>query len=234
MTADAAMLDGLDPFALMDAEAARLDAFYASLPGDRWTDPTGCAAWDQRDLLAHLAACEEYNHACMADAVPAFLEQMGARGITDMNSFNAAGVADRADRSPAELLEEWRAACGGSRAWFRGHAGGELPTMVGPYPVDWQAVHLANELAIHADDAAVPVAPAEAAGRTAWLTQVARFLVAETDKAVSVEPVADGIRVGVDGAETVLSPARFVAAVNGRLVDDDLDPRLRSALSFMG
>ena len=37
--------------------------------------------------------------------------------------------------------------------------------MLVPYPVDLQAAHLADGLAIHADDAGVPVEPGEVGGQ---------------------------------------------------------------------
>ena len=231
MAADPALLEGLDPYDLMDAEAARIDAYLSALAPEGWSTPSACDDWTVQQLTAHLAASEEYNRACMSDGVPAFLEAMGARGVTDMNSFNAVGVADRADRSTDELLEEWRAECGETRRWLREHRGGELPTMVGPYPVDWQAFHLANELAIHADDLGVPVT--NAAEREAWLAQVARFVVSEADKPVTIEPVDAGYVVRSDGATATLTPADFIAAVNARQTTDDVDAEVASALHFM-
>jgi len=234
VAADPALLEGLDPYDLMDAEAARIDTYLSGLPAEGWSRPSACEDWDVKELTAHLAASEEYNRACMRDALPAFLEKMGERGVTDMNSFNAAGVADRADRSTDELLEEWRAECGESRRWLREHRGGQLATMVGPYSVDWQAFHLANELAIHADDLGVPVDGKEVAARDAWLAKVAHFVVTEADKPVTIEPVDDGFLVRSGDASATLSPSTFVAAVNARLPGDALDPQLASALNFMG
>ena len=234
MAADPALLEGLDPYDLMDAEAARIDAYLSALPADAWSRPSGCEDWTVKDLTAHLAASEEYNRACMRDELPAFLEGMGQRGITDMDSFNAAGVADRADRSTDELLDEWRAECGETRRWLREHRGGELPTMVGPYSVDWQAVHLANELAIHADDLGVTVDDEDKGARDAWLSQVAHFVVTEADKPVTIEPVDAGYVVRTADASATLDRPTFVAAVNARLPDGAVDPQLAGALNFMG
>lgn len=234
MAADPALLEGLDPYDLMDVEAARIDAYLSALPSDAWSRPTSCSAWNVQQLTAHLAASEEYNRACMTDGLAAFLEAMGQRGVTDMDSFNAAGVSDRAGRTTDELLDEWRAECGETRRWLREHRGGELPTMVGPYSVDWQAFHLANELAVHADDLGVPVASTEAADREAWLSQVARFVVGEADKPVTIEPDGDRYVVSSGTAAATVTPAVLVAAVNGRLPAGALDPQLTSALSFMG
>jgi uncharacterized protein (TIGR03083 family) len=235
MAADPSTLEGLDPFDLMDGEAARIDEYVAGLSGAEWEAPTACEGWDRRALLAHLAGSEEYNRACMTDSLPALFTSFGERGVTDMDSFNAVGVTERADREPPELIDEWRSECAETRRWLREHRGGEMATAVGLYPVDWQAFHLANELAIHADDLGVPVATADAGPRTEWLARAARFFVSETDKGVSIEPGDGGYVVGAGGKTAVLSDAELVAAVNGRLPDGSaLDPELRAALSFMG
>jgi uncharacterized protein (TIGR03083 family) len=235
MAADATVLGGLDPFDLMDGEAARLDDYFAGLSDAQWDAPSACAGWTVKDVLAHLAASEEYNRACMTDAIAPLMEQMGARGVTDVNSFNDVGVTDRAERSTDELLDEWRRECGETRTWLRANRGGDMPTMVGPYSVDWQAFHLANELAIHADDVGVPVTEAESSGREAWLAAFARFAVSENDKPVTIEPSGDGYLVSTEGVSAELTEAELVAAVNARLDDGTtLDPQLAAALNFMG
>ncbi len=232
MPADPSLLGDTDPVELMDVEAARLDAFFASMPDAGWSVATACADWNAKDLLGHLAASEEYNHACMDDEVAALLERYGARGVTDMNSFNALGVTDRADRSPAEVLAEWRSSNGRTRAWLRAHRGQEMPTLVGPYPVDWQSWHLANELAIHADDLGVPVSPAEKDARTAWLARFARFAVSERDKPVTIEPAGEGYRIAAGGTEGTVSADDLVAGVNGRAAPDGAPTGLLAPLSM--
>ena len=235
MPADPSLLGEADPYDLMDREAARLDAFFVSLPSEAWSRPSACSDWDVRAMLGHLAASEEYNHACLDDGVPAFLEVLGARGVSDIDSFNAVGVADMADRPPEEVLEAWRRANGETRRRMRERRGGELTTMVGPYSMDWQAWHLANELAIHADDIGVPVEAGEAAERAAWLTAFARFAVTETDKGVVVEPVDRGYRAATGGTEAVLSAEDLVAAVNSRPLASGavLPADLASSLAMM-
>ena len=108
---------------------------------------------------------EEYNAACFDEDIPTFFERYTSRGASDINGFNALGVTDRADRTPDELLAEWRAACARTRTELRGLDGGDLTTGAGPYPARWQAWHLASELATHADDIGVPESPDEAADR---------------------------------------------------------------------
>jgi len=235
MPPDPSLLGDADPYDLMDREAARLDAFFASLPGEAWSRPSACSDWDVRAMLGHLAASEAYNHACLDDDVPTFLEGLGARGVTDIDSFNAVGVTDMAGLSSEEALEEWRRANGATRRRMRERRGGELTTMVGPYSMDWQAWHLANELAIHADDIGVPVEADEAADRAAWLTAFARFAVTETDKGVVVEPVDRGYRAASGETEAVLSAEDLVAAVNSRPLASgaELPADLASSLAMM-
>jgi mycothiol maleylpyruvate isomerase-like protein len=44
-------LAGLDPFALLDGEAERLDAFFSGLGESGWTRASRCAGWTVRDVL---------------------------------------------------------------------------------------------------------------------------------------------------------------------------------------
>jgi len=232
---DDSALAGHDPYDLMDAEAARLDAWFSELEGSAWDQPTACADWDVHDVLAHLAFGEEYNAACLDDAVPAFFERYASRGASDMNGFNALGVADRADRTPNELLAEWRPACARTRTELRGLDGGDVATGVGPYPARWQAWHLASELATHADDLGVPETADETGDRGAWRTSFARFALDEMRPDVTVETAPGGTRVRAGGAEAVLDDAELTAAVNGRLPPDHpIEPELRAALSALG
>jgi len=62
-------LAGLDPFALLDAEAGRLDAFLSGLGESGWKRASRCAGWTVRDVLGHLAAGEDYHRACL-DGTP--------------------------------------------------------------------------------------------------------------------------------------------------------------------
>ena len=151
-----------------------------------------------------------------------------------MNSFNALGVTDRADRTIGELLDEWRARCGRSRAELRRLDGQQMTTGAGPYPVRWQAWHLASELATHADDIAVPETGEEPTSRLHWRVRFAKFALDETRPDVTVEPVDGGTLVRSDDVEAVLDDAELTAAVNGRLrPDHPIDPALRASLSAL-
>jgi uncharacterized protein (TIGR03083 family) len=232
---DDTVLDGLDPYDIMDDEAARLDRYFGGLDAEGWQRPSACAGWDTHDMLAHLAGSEEYNHACLDDAIPALFERLQGYGVTDVDSFNAVGVSTRAGTSTDAVLTEWRGTCERTRDELRARDGSDIPTMVGPYPARWQAFHLASELATHADDVGVPIDPAEAADRTDWRKRFALFALSESKPDVVVRPADGGTYVEVDGAPAVLSDEDLIAVTNGRLPGDHpLAPSMRSALNVVG
>ncbi|HUF84686.1 MAG TPA: maleylpyruvate isomerase N-terminal domain-containing protein, partial [Acidimicrobiia bacterium] len=66
---DDSELAGLDPYELLAAEGDRLAPFFSTLPEDGWARPTRCEGWSVRDMLAHLAATEQYHRACLDDAL---------------------------------------------------------------------------------------------------------------------------------------------------------------------
>jgi hypothetical protein len=144
-------------------------------------------------------------------------------------------VTDRAGRSSDEVLAEWRETSSRTIQALRARDGGEIPTMVGPYPARWQAFHLASELATHADDVGVPVSDAEAAARADWRRRFAVFVLGETKPDVEVTPAEGGTKVRAGGDEAVLSDEELIAVTNGRLpADDPLPASLRSALNVVG
>ncbi|MCB1251439.1 MAG: maleylpyruvate isomerase N-terminal domain-containing protein [Acidimicrobiales bacterium] len=230
------VLAGLDPYDLMDAEAARIEAYAGTLDAAGWAAPSRCVGWSRHDLLAHLDATEEYFHAGLAGTVGELFARYAAAGVTDLHAANAQGVAARADIADGELLTQWSAAAAETRAGMRARDGGEVDTSVGAYPTRWQAFHIAGELAIHADDLGAPVAEDEAAARLAWRTRFSCFALAETKPGSEATIVDDHlVRVHtVDGADHELDAATFVAAVAARLpADASIDDDLRAALSTM-
>jgi uncharacterized protein (TIGR03083 family) len=227
-------LAGLDPFALLDSEAGRLDAFLSGLGGSGWERASRCAGWTVRDMLGHLAAGEDYHGACLDGTVAAFLAGFAGRGGTDLDSVNALGVADYAALSPAEVLARWRAASADHRRRFRERADGLVDTSVGDYPCRWQAVHVAAELATHADDIGVPVMPRERAERTAWRARYSRFALAEARPQLEIRRA--GARTAVtDGSTAVeLDDDELIEAVMGRLDETSgFSATLRALLSVM-
>jgi uncharacterized protein (TIGR03083 family) len=227
---DTSHIEGLDPYDAQDAEAARLEAHLARLDDDGWSAPSRCSGWSVRDVVGHLAAVEHYHGACLDGRVAAMIEEGLASGLTSLDEFNQAGVDERADRPAADVVAEFVTADAETRRRFRERDGGELDSSVGPYPARWQAFHVADELAVHADDIGVPVNDAEAAERLAWRAPFSRFSLSERRPDATVEATAGGTRVVDDGVDVVVDDATLVDGVAGRL-DDDTAPEVGVALS---
>jgi uncharacterized protein (TIGR03083 family) len=226
-------LADLDPFTLMSVEAERIGRFYAGLTDAEWRIPTRCAGWNRRDLLAHLATTEDYTAAGLAGEVRSLLGRAGAGGVDEFNTW---GVGRRAHLSNVELLRAWRALVASNDAVMRERgARASMDTAVGPYPVGRQAFYLACERAIHADDAGVPVVPAEAEDRLDWRLRFARAALTEARfgrVGVIADRGAQVVRLGED--EVRLPDEQFVEAVSGRLAPEaDVSPRLRDALAVL-
>jgi uncharacterized protein (TIGR03083 family) len=223
---DDSELRDLDPFGLLDAEARRLDGFFASLHGDDWVRPTRCAGWRRRELLAHLVGGEEYNHATLDDALGPLMERAKAAGVEGLDAFNQWGVDKRREQRVDELLAEWRTATADTRRRIRERGwDGSLSTMVGPYPAGLQAFHLAMEDAIHADDMSVPVADGERTLRGTWQVRFARFTVREYERPVTITVEGTDNRISGVGHEYVIDNEGLVDACAARLPDDHPMPR---------
>lgn len=228
---DESLIAAIDPFDNMDGECARLYDFFSSLDAESWTKDTRCEGWTRREIVAHLAAGETYNRACLDDEVQALFEEGRKAGVTDMDSFNDWTIRIRADRSADEVLAEWRGANEHFRTEMRRRGrDGKVATSVGPYPVGWQAFHLASEYATHADDMDVPVPDPDRAGRLAWRLAFSKFALQEVEKPVEVESVDGTQTVRTAGRELTLSDHDFVEAVTARLktIDDDWQQALRA------
>lgn len=229
---DDADLRGLDPYDLMEAEAARLHLFFVGLDEPAWSRPSRCAGWSVRDVLAHLLSSEDYNTACLDGSVGDFLASVGARGATDLTSANELGIRELDGRPTAQLIEEWRATNSRNREGFRARDGGDIDSSVGAYPARWQAFHLAFELAVHADDVGVPVTAQEEPARTTWQAQFGRFALKELNKDLEIKAGTGTTQVRGDGIDLELPDAVFVPAVAARLGDDGpLDAEQRALLS---
>jgi len=215
-----------DPFDLMEHERARLVAFFATLGGDDWLEPTRCEGWRRRELLAHLLSGEEYNRATMDGGLAAFLARGTAAGATDLTSFNDWGVRSRAGKSVDELLAEWEAASAENIRGLRdlGWDGTIQTVGAGPYPAGRQALHLAQEYAIHADDMDVPISIEEHEHRAQWQPPFARFTLREYGKDVEVESDGGTNTVRGAGQEARLDDATLVAACSARLPADSTVP----------
>jgi uncharacterized protein (TIGR03083 family) len=213
-------LHDLDPNDLMDAEAARLDAYFSGLGPADWAKPSRCEGWSVRDLLAHLASSEDYNHASLEGTVGEFLAAWGEKGATDLTTANEIGIRALDDRSTDQLIADWRIANAETRAKLRERDGDDIDTSVGAYSARWQAFHLAFELAVHADDAGVPVSAAEAGGRIAWEAAFGRFALKELDKDLTLDAANGTTHVQGDGIDIDLPDDVFVDAVAARLGPD--------------
>ncbi len=227
-------LAGLDPFALLDGEAGRLDAFLSGLGGSGWQRASRCAGWTVRDVLGHLAAGEDYHRACLDGTVAAFLASFAGRGATDLDSVNALGVAGYAALSPEQVLARWRAASAGNRRRFRERGDGVVDTSVGGYPCRWQAFHVAAELATHADDIGVPVTHDEHGQRTAWRARYSRFALAEAKPRLEIRQAAGRTTVTDGQAIAEIDDEELIEAVMGRLDQaSGFSAALRAMLSMM-
>ncbi len=225
-------LQGLDPYDLMDTEAARLDRYFSGLGSADWARPSRCAGWSVRDVLAHLTSSEDYNHASLEGTVSAFLAAWGEKGATDLTSANEIGIRELDDRSTEQLVADWRVANAETRAKFRERDGDDVDTSVGAYPARWQAFHLAFELAVHADDVGVPVAPDESRGRAAWEAAFGRFALTELDKGLVLDAGPGATHVTGAGIDLELPDDVFAQAVAARLAPDGpLDADQRALLS---
>ncbi|MEV0398529.1 maleylpyruvate isomerase family mycothiol-dependent enzyme [Actinoallomurus sp. NPDC050550] len=224
-------LDDLDPFAVFDTEAERLDRYFSGLSDEEWMRPSRCEGWTVRDVLAHLAGGEDYNHACLDDGLDALWSRLEKNGVAGLVDFNDWTVRTRRDLPIAEVLDEWRTRNGDTRRRMRALGrDATLATMAGAYPVGLQAFHYASEYATHGDDVGVPVE--DARERTAWRVAVGRFALEEQEADVEVEEDDDGdLVVRTPRGLGRLTPAEFVEATVGRLPDGHpLDADLRDAL----
>jgi uncharacterized protein (TIGR03083 family) len=222
-----------NPFDLLDREKARIDRFYANLANDAWHEPTRCAGWDRKDLLAHLCGVEDYKRACLDDTVEEFLSQGDSSDGYEQS--NDAVVRRRRGDAPGNLLAEWRAKAADNHRRLRERGlDATLATSVGPYPLARQSFYLAGELAIHADDAGVPVTAQERPGRSAWRAAFGLDALGESAPRVSVEVTDGRYTATLDDVSATLSEEEFVEATSGRLpAGHPLPARLRRALTVL-
>ncbi len=128
------------------------------------------------------------------------------------------------------MIAEFAAEDAVTRRRLRERDGGETDSSVGPYPVRWQAFHVASELATHADDIGMPVPEDEAADRLAWRTAFSRFALSERHPGAVIEAAPGGTRVQVDDRDVVVDDETLVAGLMDRLLDD-VAPEVRAVLA---
>ena len=128
---DDSVLAEHDPHDLMDAEAARLEAWFEGLSDDDWKQPSACEGWNVQDAGPPGLRRGGYNAACFDEDIP----PRGAahvEGATDMNGFNALG--ERASRPHARgAAGRVAEGCARTRSELRGDDGQDMTT-AGPYP----------------------------------------------------------------------------------------------------
>lgn len=227
--ADESLLDGLDPFAILDRESDRVHRHFTSSPD--WSRASRCDGWTTRDMLGHLMGLEDYTRAGLDDAVQDLFAASKAAGARDVADFNDWQLRQYAGLPAAALVERWRAAQVTNRNELRARGrGGSVDSSIGAYPSWLQTFHYAVEYATHGDDIAVTVEDGEAAERLAWRVTFARFVLQELEKPVTVTPTDDG-RLAVSGGpgSIELTPNDFVEASQARLAQ--LDPAWRTLLS---
>jgi uncharacterized protein (TIGR03083 family) len=90
--------------ALAAEELRRLLALLGALDAEDWGKPTACTAWDVRDMTAHQAGAyaSGTGYRAMIHQYTAALRP----GVVAEDAINVRQLADRAGRSPAELIAE--------------------------------------------------------------------------------------------------------------------------------
>jgi uncharacterized protein (TIGR03083 family) len=227
-------LAGLDPFDLLDQEAARLDAFFSGIDEAQWTRPSRCEGWTTRDVLGHLAAGEDYHRACLDGTVKAWTTSFTERGANDLDSVGAMMASDYKSMSAPDVLVYWKKATTENRRRYRERGDGSVDTSIGEYPCRWQGFHVASELATHADDIGVPVTDSERDQRRTWRAHFSRFALAEAKPQLGISVTA-GITIIRDGPKTVeVDDDELIEAVMARLdATSRLDAADRELLSTM-
>jgi len=197
-----------DAFPRYDAEVARLGEHLRRLDSEGWSASSHCEGWSVKDVLAHLAAGEAYNQACLDGA----LDQLDFSGGID--GWNARAVAERRPRTPDEVLQEWaRRQADVRERWDRLGAGARIPTSIGPYPLRLQVWHLAQEYATHADDINVPVPADVGEERLGWRCAFGLFAREEAGRPLRGR-LKDGVMVLEGGEE--LDPESLLAVLTER------------------
>jgi uncharacterized protein (TIGR03083 family) len=209
-------LEGLDPYEILDDEYRRVDDWFGALSAEQWDAPSSCDGWSRRDVLAHLLWCERYWQALLEGGRSEFLARYGAKGMTTIDEVVAAGLSEVSDLTPQQLLADWREQGRHNRLGYRAADGGDLDSSIGPYPVSLWAFHIALEVAVHADDAHVPVEDFEMAARLGWLGAVCRFALTELKDDVAVDLVGGDYVVRQGDLTIELDEEQFVAGVTGR------------------
>jgi uncharacterized protein (TIGR03084 family) len=90
----------------LGAESDDLDTLVASLPADRWSDPTPSPGWTIAHQIGHLLWTDRVALIAVTDEV-GFGEALAA-AAADPAGFVDAGAEELATMPPGELLTDWR------------------------------------------------------------------------------------------------------------------------------
>jgi uncharacterized protein (TIGR03083 family) len=152
MAADAALIPyvtSAEAQQLAQEELRRLLALLETLDNTDWHRPTACTAWNVRDMVAHQAGAYASGTG-YRELLYQYSAMLSFRELPE-DAINRRQLADRATRSPAELIDEIRRT--GDRAVANWAHGFRLVKPVGmPHPSGvWLTLrHLM--LAIHSRD----------------------------------------------------------------------------------
>src|SRR5688572_7030537 len=129
---DESLLEGLDPFRLLDRESERVYAHFRS--GPDWQRPSRCEGWSTRDMLGHLMGLEDYVRANLDKRVRALVDEGRSAGGHGIGGFNQWQIEQYADVPTDELVERWHEAnlTGRARLRERGRDG-VVDTSIGDY-----------------------------------------------------------------------------------------------------
>ena len=217
-----------NPFPAYDAEIRRLRRYLHSLGAPGWRAASHCRGWSVKDLVAHLAADEVYNQACL-DHTLGQLDYSGG-----LNASNERGVRSRRRLSPQAVLWEWETRQQDvRRRWGRLGPRARIDTSVGPYPLVLQAWHLAREYAIHADDIEVPVAARARPARWRWRIQFGIWAAREEGEPEDARLEDGTVRLRVRGQVHHLDLETYVAYLTNR-PQQLTDPQARALVKRLG
>jgi uncharacterized protein (TIGR03083 family) len=103
-------LQHADAPALAQVEFERVLSVLESLSEDDWEQPTYCTGWNVREMVAHLAGAVA-GFATWGEFARQYVRNSYVRTESaKVDGVNRRQVEDRADRSPAALIQEFREA----------------------------------------------------------------------------------------------------------------------------
>lgn len=100
--------------ALMAEEAKRTLALFEILSGEAWSQPTACTLWNVHQVASHLVG-ESAGYATWREFFRQYINPLNKHkyfrtGMGVLDALNQLMVDDRAESTPADLIEELREA----------------------------------------------------------------------------------------------------------------------------